>query len=180
MATRKTGKDNRNIDAFPLDTGLKKPQRIAAFLDWWANHHPYDFVAYNEITKAVEGYKKLPRMDTDEVEHMRELVGRSGKVLQEKYKRVLVRQRGIGARATVDSMDAIRNRAVDRARNVERGIVALAKLDDIIDVKSIPDTAENKPLKQWYQRDVKGILKQVASPEFLAKMLPPKQDDGSE
>ena len=65
-------------------------------------------------------------------------------------------------------MDAIRNKAVERVKKVERDIVALNKLDEIIDVKSIPDTPENRPLKHWYQREVKGILKQVAAPEFLA------------
>mgnify|MGYP000323885556 CR=1 FL=1 len=61
----------------------------------------------------------------------------------------------------------------------QRDIVALAKIDEIIDLKSIPDTPENRPLKQWYQRDVKGILKQIASPEYLAKMLPPAEKDAS-
>jgi len=176
--TKKTGNGSRNLEAFPLDTALSKPQRVAAFLDWWAEHHPYDFAGYHEITKAIEGYKKLPRMDTDEVETMRGIVGRAAKLLHDKYRRELVRQRGLGARATVDSLDAVRNKAVDRARKVERDIVALHRLDEIIDVKSIPDTPENRPLKQWYQRDVKGILKQVATPEFLQRMLPPKQPDG--
>ena len=70
MATKRTN-GHRNIEAFPLDTGLSKPQRAAAFLDWWATKHPYDFAAYNEILKAIEGYNKLPRMDTEEVEAVR-------------------------------------------------------------------------------------------------------------
>jgi hypothetical protein len=175
MATKRTN-GHRNLEAFPLDTGLSKPQRAAAFLDWWAQKHPYDFAAYNEILKAIEGYTKLPRMDTEEVEQVRGIVGRAASILHEKFRRGLVRQRGLGARATVDSADAIRHKAVDKSRKIERDILALAKLDEIIDLKSIPDTPENRPLKQWYQRDVKGILKQIASPEYLAKMLPPAED----
>ena len=172
MVSRRTN-GNRDISGFPLDTGLTKPQRVAAFLDWWAIKHPFDFAAYNEILKAIEGYNKLPRMDTEEVSAVRGITGRAAKVLHEKYKRSIVRRAGLGARATVDSADTIRHKAVDRSRKIERDIVALAKLDEIIDLKSIPDTPENRPLKQWYQRDVKGILKQIASPEYLAKMLPP-------
>lgn len=178
MATRKKKiNGTRNIEDFQLDTAISKPQRIAAFLDWWATEHPFDFAGYHEITKAIEGYKRLPRMDTDEVATTRGLVGRSSKILQEKYKRALVCQRGLGARATVDAADTIRHKAIDRTKKVERDIVALSKLDEIIDLKTIPDTEANRPLKQWYQRDVRGILKQVASPEFLARMLPPAQGD---
>jgi hypothetical protein len=108
---------------------------------------------------------------------MKGVVGRAGSILHENYKRALVRKRGLGARASVDSADTIRHKAIDRTKKVERDIVALSKLDEIIDLKSIPDTPENRPLKQWYQRDVRGILKQVSSPEFLAKMLPPAQKD---
>jgi hypothetical protein len=167
----------RNLAAFPLDTGLSKPQRVASLLDWWAEKQRYDFLGYNEITKAVNGYKHMPRMDTEEVAVMRGLVGRAGKILQKKYKRALVRHRALGARATFDSVDAIRHKAVERTKKIERDIVALSDLDEIIDLKSITDTPENRPLKQWYQRDVKGILKQVASPEFRARMLPPAQKD---
>lgn len=170
-------RNDRDVSKFPLDTELTKPQRVAAFLDWWVRQHPFDFAGYHEITKAVNGYKHLPRLDTEEVVSMQGVVGRSAKILHHQYRRSLVRQRGLGARATVDSADAIRNKAVDRARKVERDIVALATLDEIIDLKSIPDTAENRPLKQWYQRDVKGILKQVSAPDFLQRLLPPKQDD---
>lgn len=174
---KRHGNGIRNLEAFPLDTGMSMPRRVAAFLDWWAEVHPYDFVGYHEITKAVMGYKKLPRLDTKEVESMKSVVGRAGGLLHEGYKRALVRKRGLGARASVDSADTIRHKAIERSRKVERGIVALAKLDEIIDLKSIPDTAENRPLKQWYQRDVRGIIKQLSTPEFLTKMLPPAQKD---
>jgi len=180
MVSRKHLNGHRNIDAFPLDTGLTKPQRAAAFLDWWATKHPFDFAAYNEILKAIEGYARLPRMDTEEVEGVRSIVGRAADILHEKYRRGLVRQRGLGARATVDSLDAIRHKAVDKARKIERDIVGLSKIDEIVDLKSIPDTAENRPLKNWYQRDVKGILKQIASPEYRAKMLPPSEKDAKD
>lgn len=173
MAVRKSKTGTRDVGSFPLDTALSKPARIAAFLDWWAQRHPYNFAAYNEILKAVEGYSRLPRMDTEEVEAIRACTGRAEKLLHGKYKRALIRHRGLGARASVDDADVIRHKQSDRAKKVERSIVALARQDEIIDTRRVPDTAENRALKQWYQRDVKSILRQVASPEFLAKMLPP-------
>lgn len=176
MTTKKPRQGARNFGAFPLDMEMSMPQRVAAFLDWWAEHQPYDFAGYHEITKAVNGYKHLPRLETQEVISMQSVVGRASKILHEKYKRALVRRRGLGARGTVDSADAIRHKAVDRARKVERDIVALATLDEIIDLKSVPDTPENRAMKDWYRRDVKGILKQVAAPEFTQRLLPPKQE----
>lgn len=176
MAQRKK-RDDRDVGAFPLDNALTMPHRIAAFLDWWAKRHPYDFAAYNEILKAVMGYQRLPRLDTEEVEQIRGTVGRAEPILHEKYQRALVRSRGVGARATVDDIDVIRNKQVGRARRVERAIVALAHTGELIDVKRIPDNPANRDLKQWYSRDLNGILKQVSAPEYLAKMLPKKKDE---
>jgi hypothetical protein len=169
------------VGEFPLDNGLTMPNRIASFLDWWATRHPYDFAAYNEICKAVQGYERLPRLDTEEVEQIRGTVGRAEPILHQKYQRALVRNRGLGARATVDDVDVIRNKQGARAKRVERSIVALAHTDELIDTRRIPDSPQNRELKQWYARDVKSILKQVSGPEFLAKMLPPKsKKDGEE
>lgn len=163
----------RNLDAFKCDMELRMPHRVASLLDFWATAHPYDPLGYNEITKAVNGYRHMPRTDTEEVASMREIVGRASKILQSQYRRALVRHPSLGARATVDSMDTLRHAAVKRVKTVERAIGALNTVDEIIDLKSIPDTAENRSLKHWYQRDARGIIKQLASPEFLAKMLPP-------
>lgn len=170
----------RNLEDFPLDTEMSKPHRIAAFLDWWAKKAPYDFAMYNEVLKAIEGYKRLPRLDTEEVDSLRGRIGSAERIVHEKYRRAVVRHRGLGVRATVDDVDVVRHKSVDRTRKVERAIVALARQDEIVDVNKIPNTPENRALKQWYNRDVKGILKQIAAPEFLAKMLPPGSKEKDE
>ncbi len=175
MARRSSG--DRNIDAFPLDTSLTKPARIAAFLAWWAKQHPYDFAAYNEILKAIEGFKKLPRMDTKDVESVRECTGRAEKILRRDYQRELIRHRGLGARASVDSLDVIQNKQVTKARRMHSAAKSFIDTDNLIDVRSIPDTAAARPWKHWYQRDAGAILKMVNSEEFLGKLLPAAAKD---
>lgn len=174
MASKKRTKSGiRNVADFPLDTGMSKPYRIAAFLEWWAVRHPHDFAAYNEVLKAIEGYRHMPRIDSEEVAALRTRIHSVERIMNEKYKRSLVRHRGLGVRATVDDVDMIRNKQVDRVKKVERSITAVVRLDGLIDTSKIPNTPENKPLKEWYSRDVKGIIKQIGDPRYLEKMLPP-------
>jgi len=175
MASKRNG--IRNLEAFPLDNKMTKPQRVAALLDWWAGKYNYDFLGYNEITKAVNGYKHMPRMENQEVTDMRSIVGRAAKILQEKYKRGLVRHWALGARATAEDMDTIRNNVAAAARRHERSGVALVKLVDIVNVKNIPDTPENRPHRQWVQRDIMGIVKQLSEPNYMARLLPPKKKE---
>lgn len=150
-----------------------KAARIAHFLDWWAKAMPYDYAAYNEVTKAVEGYKHLPRLDSKDVEQTRSTMARARVILRKHYNRDLHPSRGIGVRATVDDFDMVKNVATNRAIRVERSIRNLAETDAMIDTSKIPDNAATAPLKTWYKRSVKGILKQLASPDFASKLLPP-------
>jgi len=150
-----------------------KALRIAHFLDWWARTMPYDFAGYNEVTKAIEGYKHLPRLDSKDVERTRDTMARARVILRKKFNRDIHPSRGLGVRATVDDFDMVKNVATSRAIRVERSIRNLAETDAMIDTRKIADTAETSPLKNWYNRSVRGILKQVASPEFAAKLLPP-------
>lgn len=177
MAMKRKGTNGRNVGAFPLDTKLSKTARIAAFLDYWAENHPYDFAAYNEVLKAIEGYSSLPRLENKEVDRVRSNCSGASRILRERYSRELVRHPGLGVRATVDAMDAIRHVQTKKMARVESAVKQVSAVDDNIDLKSIPDTAENRPLKDWYKRDVKGILKQIASPEMLSRMLPPAPPD---
>lgn len=180
MARRSSG--DRNIEAFPLDTSQTKPARIAAFLTWWAKQHPHDFAAYNEILKAIEGYKKLPRMDTKDVEAVRECTGRAEKILHRDYKRVLIRHRGLGARASVDDLDIIRNKQVQKAKRMHSAAKSFIDTDALVDVRTIADTAANRPWTNWYRRDAGAIVKMVNSEDFLGKLLPAAaskdKDDG--
>lgn len=171
--TKRKAHTSRNIEAFPLDAKLSKTARIAAFLDFWAAEHPYDFVQYNEVLKAIEGYGYLPRLENKDCDGVRNRCHGAGRILRVKFKRELVRHQGLGVRATVDSMDVIRHVQTKRSAKIENAIKAAAETDANVDIRSIPDTPENAPLKTWYKRDMKSLLKQLSSPEVMARMLPP-------
>lgn len=153
------------------------PRRLAHFLDYWARLVPYDFAGYNEVLYAVEQRRSMPRLDTKDVWILRGRLYAAKKVLRGEYQRDTVSSKGLGVRATVGDEDVLRNVAPRATVAVERSIRRLAETDAMIDPKKIKDTPENKPLKQWYSRNVRGILKQIASPEFTEKLLPPKPEE---
>ncbi len=172
MASRKQ-KNTFSISDFHVDPEMRRPARIAAFLHWYAQHQPYVWAGYNEVLQATNGLGYKPRLSNDEVRVIKGAMHRAGQILMETYGRAVISNRGLGIRATVDAADTVRHVATKRAKRAERAIVSLAQVDEIVDVSAIPNTPENKALKQWYQRDVRGILKQVSDAEFLTKMLPP-------
>ncbi len=169
---------------FPIDQ-LKNEEgalpgwshRIAHFLDWWAQTMPYDFVGYNEILKAVENRQSMPRMDSKDVEQLRARMYSAKKKLRAEYGRDTVMMRSMGVRATVDDKDVLLNIAPRQTIAVERSIKRLAETDAMIDLRRIDDNAETRAHKRWYNRSVRGILKQIAAPEFTDKLLPPKPGD---
>jgi hypothetical protein len=156
---------------------LSKTARIAAFLDFWAQEHPYDFAQYNEVLKAIEGFGYMPRLENKECDGVRSRCYGAGRILRRMHQRELIRHPGLGVRATVDAMDKIRHVQTKKIARVEGTIKEVVDVDEHIDLKTIPDTPENRPLKQWYQRDMRAILRQLASPEVLARMLPPPPPD---
>lgn len=165
----------KDLAAFPLEVKMSMPQRVAHLLDWWAARHPHDFLQYNEITKGVNGTSAMPRMDTKQVEQTRGIVSRSGKTLFKLYQRAIIRKRDLGARASVDAEDVIRHRSVKKSAEIKQSIIALAQLDELVDLNTVPNTSD---VKAWYKKDVRaGFLKQLSAPENLARMLPPPPDE---
>jgi hypothetical protein len=175
---------NKMLGQFPIksleDDNGELPSwshRIAFFLHWWAQKMPYDFIGYNEILKAVEKRSSLPRLDTKDVWALRDRLYGAKTVLRRDYKRDTVHLRGMGVRATVDDKDVLLNVAPRQTKVVERSIKRMADVDSMIDLKKVPDSPETRPFKNWYNRSVRGILKQIAAPEFTERLLPPKPDD---
>jgi len=189
MSKKKNGQTSRAsrvklLGEFPLDQ-LKDEDgalpgwahRIAHFLDWWARKMPYDFVGYNEILKAVENRSAMPRMDSNDVEQLRSRMYGAKRKLRAAYGRDTVMMRSVGVRATVDDKDVLLNIAPKQTVAVERSIKRLAETDAMIDLRNVEDSNETRAHKRWYNRSVRGILKQIAAPEFTDKLLPPKPDD---
>ena len=173
MATKKkNGSRDKDILKFPLDTAMKKSYRVAAFLDWWANQYPRDFAQVNEITRAINAYPHLPRLNNEEVVSVNGQMSRVDDILHKKYKRSLIRHRALGVRASVDSLDDIEHTQMKKAKRIQRAVASFQKTDEHIDVSSIPNKPENKASKDWYTKDIGHVLKLFSAPEFMGKLLP--------
>lgn len=179
-ATRATATPRNTRGGFALDIKQYKPDmkqsmtnRVAHYLDWSAAHYPKQFTAYNIVLKAIHGYAKTPRLDSDEVEGLRRAMSRVKLILFREYGRELVSQPGVGVRATTDDADTLLVALPKKVMRVRSAQKAMAETASIIDPSKVPDTAEMKPWKAWFTRSVKDAIKTLTSPEFQQKLLPP-------
>lgn len=161
------------VDDFKVDTTLLLPQRVASFLHWGAEKLPRQFFRLNIITKAVMGYARTPRDGSDEVLRMRRTVSASTKFLVADYERSLINDRVLGYRASVDSADTLVHALPGRVSRYRAAATAVQTTVGIIDAKSIPNTAALQPWKQWLDRDVGAVMKQLNDPSYFTKLLPP-------
>jgi hypothetical protein len=163
-------------NGYEIQVKMSKPQRAAHFLDWNAKHSPGDFVAYNELLKAITGVGRMPQLKSQEVEHLRRNGYAIRKHLFEKYGRELVSLPGVGVRASIDDADVLKNVVPKKATRLQSARVGFIKTVSHIDQKNIPDTAEMRPLKGWLTHQVKDIMKQISDPSFERKLLPPSSE----
>jgi len=156
---------------------MTQVERAAHALDWAAQASPKQFVAYNVLLKAITGQATMPRLKSDDVELLRSRMSRVRKILREKYGRGLTMNPGVGTRATIDSVDQLTtdvSAAAKRAASAGRGLVAAASL---VDITEVPATAENRPWLQWWKGSLRQQVAMISSPEYLRKLLPPKDDE---
>jgi len=179
MASRKKQLP-KGMDEFPLDTKMKKPERIAVFLDWWAKKSPKQYVAYNQLLQVIEGYKDLPSAKSPELNFFRNNVRTAEKILDERFERGLDRHRWFGVRATTDHFDRMKSRYVKEARKLKVAIIRTDAEAGKIDVTKIPDTQETRPYKEWFTRSTKSILGTLARPDNIEKLLPQAFETKSE
>ncbi len=179
MADAATQKQFKTLDirGFKLDIKLSMPQRAAAYLDWAATTYPDAYTPYNMMLKAITGQAKTPRVNDPEVERLRSTLRASvRKIMQRQYNREVVSQPGYGVRATSTDLDLVRTsltRKINRLRGAKN---AVALTVGMVDPANIPNTPEAKPWKDWFSRSAKDIVRQLNSPEFEKKMLPPASE----
>jgi len=171
MAVRKK-KLPSGMEAFPLDIKMKKPARIAAFLDWWAKKQQLEYVAYNQLLQVIEGYQSLPNAKSPEVKAIRTQVRRAEDLLNDVYGRGIVRHRWFGVRATADDFDRLKNRHVKKAKVLKTAMISFEKEAEHIDISKIPNTPETRPYKDWFNRGTKHILALANDPAFMNHLLP--------
>lgn len=153
------------------DLGMSMTQRIAHFLDWAAQHKPREFIPYNEILKAVQGYDHMPRLANREIDLVKGALTRAKKVLAEKYNRGYVAKPGVGVRATTDDFDRTKNALTKKAVKLGKAAAAFKAEHAAIDPSSIPNTAEAAPWRQWVMSSGRDLVKQLT--EVERKLLPP-------
>lgn len=149
--------------------GQSLTHRAAHFLDWAAQHYPQEYVPYNFIVRAIQGYNKTPRLDTEEVESLRRALSRIGRILQQKFKRGKTTSPGQGVRATTNDVDAVKTEIRNKMVRLQSAKVALEQSASIVDPTRMPAGPE----KKWFTEDVGAILKTLKSPSFEARFALP-------
>lgn len=160
--------------------------RIAEFLFWAAERYPKCVITHEEITQAIFSLGAVPKPGSKQVDNVRKSVGRARSVMREKYKRDIVTEKGIGARATVDSADAVATSVVREVTNYERScnrlrdaasLVNQKELEDALNEKGIDpvDREEILTLRDWFTEKVMKVVKKLEQPQSrLALPLPPQ------
>lgn len=184
MTTRNKTKNKRGTltDAiargeYSPDPKLRLPERTAHFLDWAAKAYPKSYAPYNYVLKAIMGYDKTPRLDTEEVLRVRGNISRVRAILQEKYGRDLDTVAQVGVRATVDDADTLTVALPKKVRRLDAARQSVSKTAALIDPARLPTTADLAPWKRWLTTDVRTVLKTIEAPEFARRMLPPGSND---
>lgn len=169
--TTKLARRPKTLDAdlYEHDPKMSMAQRMANYLDWAATNWPGEYTPYNRMLKAINGYARMPHMDSKEVETMRASITRARSILIEKYGRELVTSPGTGARATVDDTDAAKNALAKKARHLSGAVASFKKTAAIIDASQVTDPT----VKKWLQTDVKAVLRLTQGDEFQKHLALP-------
>lgn len=155
-------------------TKMSPPQRAAHYLDWAATNYPKQYTQYTHLVKAIYGYGRMPRVDSQEVVSLRHAMSRIRQILIEKFGRQLDTKPGLGVRATVDSLDVARNTMPREIMKVRRAQAAAARTYSLINKNAIPKTPETEHILEWLNKDVRDVMKTLNSPEFQARLSLPQ------
>jgi len=175
-ARKVNGRKELSIAAYQTETKMTITNRAAHYLDWAARNYPQHYTQYNVLLKAIMGYDRMPSLSSKEVERLRNGLGRIRVALSTKYNRELVTQAGIGIRATINDADTLRNILPKKSRRLQSARTSFLGTVKNIDAASIPNTPEMLRLKEWLNRGVKEVVRQIGSKEFEQKLLPPPVD----
>ena len=145
--------------------------RAARFLDWAARKYPKQSTPYNYMWKAINGFKKTPRLDSEDVERFRSSMSRVRRVLQDNYGRDLWVDPGIGVRATTDSNDIVDGPLEKASRRVIQAQSSASRTASLVDPRKL-----NAANKAWFN-DVQGALRKLASPAIGGKLLREAKED---
>jgi len=172
-------KDTVDLSTYKVNMADNLTVRLATFLVWLCGKKPHIFIAPNIACKAINGYKHTPQKGSDEVAKLRSRYGRVRAILRKTHKKDLIVEPGIGMRASVDDADVGIKSEPKYIKKFNSARAALVAVDSLVDWKKVPKTAENMPFILNHNKNVGPLLKEISTPTFLAKLLPPvtKEDE---
>jgi len=180
-ATEETGKKRRNgkknvVDAIkaslcPLDTSQSDPMRVAVLLDWAAKEHPYEFIPYNFLLKAIRGFKQTPMVGSKDVERVRGRISPAKVILMRDFGRTVISLTGGGVRATVDDMDTAKNALPGQMSRVRAASASLVRTRNLVDIRALPRGPEGDQVRRWVTKNVDEVMKVVGAEGFMDKLL---------
>jgi hypothetical protein len=158
--------------------------RVAEFLNKCANDYPHSVITYEEITQAIFELGRVPDSRAKHVKSVRGQMSSAGKLLMEKYGRSLITCRGVGARASVDNADVLRESVTKDAERHRQTAEKLQKTASLIDPKVLEkelkelkgDPAlkeELLTLSTWFTESMGKYLKTLKRPQNEQALLPP-------
>lgn len=171
----KSGRGPHDVSGY---TPLPKNERtahyksVAHFLDWAAKHKPQTYFPWGMITAVVLEMASTPRDNSQSTQLIKKTASKVRKHLIEAYGRELENLTGIGARATVGSLDVLKGRLVERKKKFDQAAAGLQMTASLINTSEIPNNAETKPLKAWFDSVVSPNLKRLDDVQ-KALALPP-------
>lgn len=161
------------MKTYKVDTELPLNRRLAHLFEWGANNLPHHYIPFNLVVRGVMGYGHTPQPRGKEVKEMQKRMGAARAALEEEYGRELLVQRGLGARATVDSEDVVKNKLPQRTTRFLSAKAALARTVERVDLKELPRrSAEDKTWADWAV-DVAQTMNQLGTGKLDNKLLPP-------
>ena len=158
--------------------------RTAEFLDYCAQKYPHSLITYEEITQAIYGLGRLPMSQSQNVKSVRGQMSSAGKRLMRDYNRTLVTERGVGARASVDNADKLRESVTKAAERHKRSADHLQSVCSMVDPKSLEKEIkelkgdpvlkeEMLELSRWLTDSMGKYLKSLDRPAIASALLPP-------
>jgi hypothetical protein len=173
----KSRKTSIDFNGYKPPEELAPNRRVAHCLNWAAEKFPYQYIQWNIMLKAIHGYRRLPRLDSEQVLHLKKSATAVRKHLLKYHERIMDSEPGMGIRALVDDADNLTIAMPKKARRLVSAKNSAEETAAHIDLSAVPDTPEYAPYKKWMKRDMGGILKALERVKFDHRALPPARDE---
>lgn len=158
--------------------------RIAELLDTCAVKYPRCFIFYEEIHQACYGGASCPHPDTTTIKKFREVVRRCAKILHQKYGRALITCRGVGARASTDSLDVVTGPFLEMTERHRRSGEKVVQMDNLVnsdearamleEIDDDQERARQERIVEWRETEAVKYIAAYKSTRIKKQLTAPK------